>query len=132
MKKIEYKGIKTNNLKNIDIDFFQKDLVLICGDSGSGKSSLAFDTIAAINQNEFEKLMNDNISDIKYDVDYYSNVIPTVALKQLNFNVNPRSTIISYFGLFKPVSLLINEISGIGMKEISSNGPNRCKKDISP
>lgn len=128
MKKIEYKGIKTNNLKNIDIDFFQNDLVVICGDSGSGKSSLAFDTIAAISQNEFDKLTNDNISDIQFDIDYYSNVIPVIALRQLNFNVNPRSTILSYFGLFKPISLLINEICGIGMKEISLNGSNRCKK----
>ena len=108
MKKIEYRGIKTNNLKNIDISFNENELVLICGDSGSGKSSLAFDTIASISENEFNRLTHDNTANIKYDIEYYSNVIPAVSLKQLNFNINPRSTIMSYFGLHKPLSLNIN------------------------
>lgn len=127
MKKIEYKGVKTNNLKNIDVHYYEGELILICGESGSGKSSLAFDTIAAISQNEFDKLSHDNTAEIKFDVDYYSNVIPAVSLKQLNFNVNPRSTIMSYFGLYKPFSLILNELCGISMNDLSPNGVSRCK-----
>lgn len=127
MKKIEYRGIKTNNLKNIDISFNENELVLICGDSGSGKSSLAFDTIASISENEFNRLTHDNTANIKYDIEYYSNVIPAVSLKQLNFNINPRSTIMSYFGLHKPLSLILNNLIQISMNDFSSNGTNRCK-----
>ena len=60
-----YKGITTNNLKNISVEFNDHELIYIGGVSGSGKSSLAFDTIAAISENEYGSLINDNKVSIK-------------------------------------------------------------------
>ena len=48
MQKITYRGIKTHNLKNIDVDLYKGDMTCIAGVSGSGKSSLAFSTISAL------------------------------------------------------------------------------------
>lgn len=50
---IVIEGIETNNLKNIDVEIVKKGINLIIGPSGSGKSSLAYDTIAQIGQHEF-------------------------------------------------------------------------------
>ena len=56
MSYLEYKGIKTNNLKNIDVKIEKNKITCITGPSGSGKSSLAFDTIYQISQNELSQL----------------------------------------------------------------------------
>ena len=59
MRQMFYKGITTNNLKKIDVTFEKNDFVYIGGESGAGKSSLAFDTIAGISQYEYNMLTND-------------------------------------------------------------------------
>ena len=92
-----YKGISTNNLKNISVGFEDHEIVYIGGVSGSGKSSLAFDTIAAISENEYGSLVNDNKASVRYRIEKYGNVLVAATLKQLNFNVNPRSIILTYF-----------------------------------
>jgi excinuclease ABC subunit A len=112
--KSHYQRIKTNNLKNIDITISHNDIILINGVSGSGKSSLAIDTIHAISTNELNQLMNIKNFLFKYSVNHYSNILPSISLSQENFNRNPRSTIATYFGLdtyFKTIFSSLNKVS---------------------
>lgn len=59
-------------------------------------------------------------------IDEYEEIIPAVALKQLNLNVNPRSTIMSYFGLFSYVAYLIHKATGNRLNDFSANGRYKC------
>lgn len=92
-------GIQTNNLKNIDIHLKKGKINLIIGPSGSGKSSLAYDTIAQIGQHEFLAMYSDSIAEPKYKVKSFSNITVSVPIQQINHNNNVRSTIGTYFGL---------------------------------
>lgn len=128
MQKITYKGIKTHNLKNIDVDLYKGGMTCIAGVSGSGKSSLAFSTISGISQAEYDKMTNDNKAEIDYDVDSYDDVIMAIPLKQLNFNVNPRSTVMSYFDLQKYVVYVAGSITGLPLSDFNYNGDGRCRE----
>lgn len=103
---IEFWGIETNNLKNIDVKIYKNSLNLIIGPSGSGKSSLAYDTIAQIGQHEYLSMFADNIEDPAYKLKGYKNMLAAIPIKQTNFNTNIRSTIGTYFGINRFVSLL--------------------------
>lgn len=127
MQKIAYKGIKTHNLKNIDVDLYKRGMTCIAGVSGSGKSSLAFSTISGISKAEYDKMTNDNKGEIDYDVDSYDDVIMSVPLKQLNFNVNPRSTIMSYFDLQKFIIYVAGTITKLPLSAFNYNGDGRCR-----
>lgn len=105
-KSINVFGIKTNNLKNIDITLTRNAINLIIGPSGSGKSSLAYETIAQIAQYEFMSMFADNILEPTYRVREYENMIPAVPIKQSNFNNNAYSTIGTYFGINRNVALI--------------------------
>lgn len=105
-KTINIWGIETNNLKNIDVQIEQNALNLVIGPSGSGKSSLAYNTIAQIGQHEFMSMFADNISDPTYRIKGYENMLAAVPIRQLNFNNNMRSTIGTYFGINKSVILV--------------------------
>lgn len=112
-KTINIWGIETNNLKNIDIEIEQNAVNLIIGPSGSGKSSLAYDTIAQIGQHEFLSMFADNISDPTYRVKGYENMVAAVPIRQSNFNNNMRSTIGTYFGINRSVILIYASILGL-------------------
>lgn len=127
MQKITYKGIKTHNLKNIDVDLHKGGMTCIAGVSGSGKSSLAFSTIAGISKAEYDKMTNDNRVDVDYDVDSYDDVIMAIPLRQLNFNVNPRSTIMSYFDLQKFVIYVAGSLTSLPLSDFNYNGDGRCR-----
>ena len=127
MQKITYKGIKTHNLKNIDVDLYKGGMTCIAGVSGSGKSSLAFSTIAGISKAEYDKMTNDNRVDVDYDVDSYDDVIMAIPLRQLNFNVNPRSTIMSYFDLQKFVIYVAGSLTSLPLSDFNYNGDGRCR-----
>lgn len=99
-------GIETNNLKNIDITLFKKKINLIIGPSGSGKSSLAYDTIAEIGNYEFMTMFADELSEPSYKVRSFFNMLAAVPLKQNNHNNNMRSTIGTYFGLNRSIGLM--------------------------
>lgn len=92
-------GIETNNLKNISVRLKKNAINLIVGPSGSGKSSLAYDTIAQIGLAELDAMYYDGISEPTYTVESYSNMCVTVPIKQINSNNNVRSTIGTYFSL---------------------------------
>ncbi|MDU4397517.1 MAG: ATP-binding cassette domain-containing protein [Veillonella sp.] len=103
---IVIKGIETNNLKNIDITLIKKKINLIIGPSGSGKSSLAYDTIAEIGNYEFMTMFADELSEPSYKVKSFHNMLAAVPLKQNNHNNNMRSTIGTYFGLNRSIGLM--------------------------
>lgn len=103
---IVLRGVETHNLKNIDVNIKKNALNLVIGPSGSGKSSLAYDTIAQIGQHEFMSMFADNISEASYKVKEYGNMVAAIPIKQTNHNNNIRSTIGTYFGL-NPFIILI-------------------------
>ncbi len=106
-------GIETNNLKRIDVELVPYSINLIIGPSGSGKSSLAYETIAQIGQHEFMSMFADDISEPTYLVQGYRNMIAAVPLKQSNFNNNVRSTIGTYFGINRSVILIYSALLGL-------------------
>ena len=110
---IDVWGVETNNLKNIDISLEKHAINLIIGPSGSGKSSLAYDTIAQIGQHEFLSMFADNASEPTYKVKGYRNMVAAVPLKQANYNSNIRSTIGTYFGINRYIAFVYSVVSGV-------------------
>ena len=95
---IHVRGARTHNLKKIDVDVKRNALVVITGVSGSGKSSLAFDTIYAESQRRYVESLA--ITARKFislpprpDVDLIEGLSPSIALEQKNLIQNPRSTV---------------------------------------
>src|SRR6478672_2099532 len=95
---IEIFGARVHNLKNIDIKIPKNELVVITGISGSGKSSLAFDTIYAEGQRRymesFSAYARQFIGDMERpDVDKITGLSPVISIEQKTTNKNPRSTV---------------------------------------
>ena len=95
---IEVLGARTHNLKNIDVQLPKNKLVVITGLSGSGKSSLAFDTIYAEGQRRyiesFAAYARQFLGDLQRpDVDKISGLSPVISIEQKTTNKNPRSTV---------------------------------------
>jgi excinuclease ABC subunit A len=95
---IRVRGARQHNLKNIDIDIPRHQLVVLTGVSGSGKSSLAFDTLYAEGQRRYVQSLSayarqflDQLE--KPEVDFIEGLSPAVAIEQINATPNPRSTI---------------------------------------
>src|SRR3972149_12473 len=86
-KSIVARGIRVHNLKNINIEIPLRKLVVITGVSGSGKSSLAFDTLYAEGQRRYVERMD------KPDVDHIEGIPPAIAIEQKNPVKNRRSTV---------------------------------------
>ena len=98
MENIQIRGIKVHNLKNIDIDIPRKQLVVITGVSGSGKSSLAFDTIYAEGQRRYVESLSAYARQFldrmdKPDIESIHGICPAIAIEQKNQVRNARSTI---------------------------------------
>lgn len=126
---IDIWGIETNNLKNIDISLFKHEINLIIGPSGSGKSSLAYDTIAQIGQHEFMSMFADNVADPTYKVKGYRNMVAAIPIKQANYNNNVRSTIGTYFGINRYIGFIYSAISGVSEDFFVLNKEsNLCEK----
>ncbi|WEU40460.1 MAG: excinuclease ABC subunit UvrA [Candidatus Odinarchaeum yellowstonii] len=97
-KSIIVKGARVNNLKNIDVTIPRDKLVVITGVSGSGKSSLAFDTIYAEGQRRYIESLSSYARQFieqmeKPDVDQITGLSPTIAIDQKSVSKNPRSTV---------------------------------------
>src|SRR3989344_7694093 len=97
-KNISIKGARTNNLKNVSLDIPRHKLVVITGLSGSGKSSLAFDTIYAEGQRRYMESLSSYARQFlelqdKPDVDEMLGLSPTIAIDQKSSSHNPRSTV---------------------------------------
>src|SRR3989304_1622041 len=97
-KKIIIKGAKEHNLKNIDLEIPRDKLVVITGLSGSGKSSLAFDTIYAEGQRRYVESLSAYARQFleqmeKPDVEYIEGLSPAISIEQKTTSKNPRSTV---------------------------------------
>jgi excinuclease ABC subunit A len=98
IKNILIKGARVNNLKNITVEIPRKKLVVITGVSGSGKSSLAFDTLYAEGQRRYVESLSSYARQFldrmeKPDVDYIQGISPALAIEQRKASGNPRSTV---------------------------------------
>ncbi|MGE4583191.1 MAG: excinuclease ABC subunit UvrA [Sphaerochaeta sp.] len=98
LNKLIIKGAREHNLKNIDLELNKDQLIVISGLSGSGKSSLAFDTIFAEGQrryveslSSYARMFLDKMD--KPDVDYMEGLSPAIAIEQKSTHRNPRSTV---------------------------------------
>jgi excinuclease ABC subunit A len=95
---LRVEGAREHNLKNIDVEFPRNSLVVITGLSGSGKSSLAFDTIYAEGQRRYLESFSSYVRQFlgnleRPDVDRITGLSPVVAIEQKTTNKNPRSTV---------------------------------------
>jgi len=121
---ISYKGIRTTNLKNISLQIKKGRFIGIAGPSGSGKSSLAYGTIYAIAQSEWAKVTGTSINEEQnYRIDSYSNIIPAIAMKQDNYNVNPRSTIATFMRIDRAFRLFFSSANHVSPSLFSFNNP---------
>ncbi|MCI5101460.1 excinuclease ABC subunit UvrA [Phaeobacter italicus] len=98
LKSIEVRGAREHNLKGIDVDIPRDQLVVITGLSGSGKSSLAFDTIYAEGQRRYVESLSAYARQFldmmeKPDVDHISGLSPAISIEQKTTSKNPRSTV---------------------------------------
>ena len=96
MNKIIIKGAREHNLKNIDVELPRDQLVVISGLSGSGKSSLAFDTIFAEGQRRYVESLSSYARMFlgrmeKPDLDYIEGLSPAISIEQKTTHRNPRS-----------------------------------------
>src|SRR4026208_1531319 len=95
---IEVRGARVNNLKNIDVEIPRNQMTVVTGVSGSGKSSLAFDTIYAEGQRRYVESLSAYARQFlermdKPDVDEVRGIAPAIAIRQKNSTRNPRSTV---------------------------------------
>ena len=98
MEEIRIRGARTHNLKNIDLDMPRNKLVVITGLSGSGKSSLAFDTLYAEGQRRYVESLSAYARQFlqlmdKPDVDVIEGLSPAISIEQKATSHNPRSTV---------------------------------------
>jgi len=98
MKSISIRGARTHNLKNVDVDLPRDSLIVITGLSGSGKSSLAFDTLYAEGQRRYVESLSAYARQFlsmmeKPDVDHIEGLSPAISIEQKSTSHNPRSTV---------------------------------------
>ncbi len=115
LKNIEVRGARENNLKNIDIDIPRYKLVVITGLSGSGKSSLAFDTIYAEGQRRYVESLSAYARQFldmmqKPDVDHIAGLSPAISIEQKTTSKNPRSTVGTVTEIYDYMRLLFARV----------------------
>jgi len=129
-KHIVITNARVNNLKNIDIKIPRNKLVVITGISGSGKTSLAFDTIFAEGQRRYVESLSSYARQFlnridKPNVDFISGVSPSIAVDQKRNTKNPRSTVGSVTELYDYLKLLFSRIG----ETISPKSGEMVKKE---
>ncbi|GAA4513672.1 excinuclease ABC subunit UvrA [Sphingobacterium thermophilum] len=112
---IQIKGARVNNLKNIDVNIPKNKLVVITGMSGSGKSSLAFDTLYAEGQRRYVESLSSYARQFmgrmnKPEVDYIKGIAPAIAIEQKVITSNPRSTVGTSTEIYDYLKLLYARI----------------------
>ncbi|MDR0956451.1 MAG: excinuclease ABC subunit UvrA [Endomicrobium sp.] len=115
MNVIRIRGARQHNLKNIDIDIPKGKLVVITGLSGSGKSSLAFDTVYAEGQRRYVESLSTYARQFlelmaKPDVDIIEGLSPAISIEQRNPSHNPRSTVATVTEIYDYLRLLFAKI----------------------
>lgn len=112
---IQIKGARVNNLKNIDVNIPKNKLVVITGMSGSGKSSLAFDTLYAEGQRRYVESLSSYARQFmgrmnKPEVDYIKGIAPAIAIEQKVITSNPRSTVGTSTEIYDYLKLLFARV----------------------
>ncbi len=112
---IVIRGARVHNLKNIDLDLPRNKLIVITGVSGSGKSSLAFDTIYAEGQRRYVESLSSYVRQFlermeKPDVDLIQGISPAIAIEQKTVTRNPRSTVATTTEVYDYLRLLFGRI----------------------
>lgn len=129
---IHIKGARVNNLQNIDVDIPRDKLVVITGLSGSGKSSLAFDTLYAEGQRRYVESLSAYARQFlgrmqKPDVDFITGIAPAIAIEQKVIARNPRSTVGTSTEIYDYLKLLYARIgktfSPISGEEVKKHQP---------
>ena len=126
MDTIQIRGARTHNLKNIDLDIPRDKLIVITGLSGSGKSSLAFDTIFAEGQRRYVESLSAYARQFlsmmeKPDVDHIEGLSPAISIEQKTTSHNPRSTVGTVTEIYDYLRLLY-----------ARAGTPRCPKHDTP
>ncbi len=129
-KYIIIKGARVHNLKNIDVAIPKNKLVVITGMSGSGKSSLAFDTLYAEGQRRYVESLSSYARQFmgrmnKPEVDYIKGIAPAIAIEQKVITSNPRSTVGTSTEIYDYLKLLFSRIG----RTVSPVSGQEVKKD---
>lgn len=136
---IRIRGARTHNLRNIDLDIPQHQLVVITGLSGSGKSSLAFDTLLAEGQRQYIESLSvysrqffDQLQ--RPDVDEIEGLQPTIAINQQAASTNPRSTVATVTEIYDFLRVLMARVGEVGCPDcgtaISQQTPTEIQQHI--
>src|SRR5580698_3117065 len=115
MDTIRIRGARTHNLKNIDLDLPRDKLIVITGLSGSGKSSLAFDTLYAEGQRRYVESLSSYARQFlsvmeKPDVDHIEGLSPAISIEQKSTSHNPRSTVGTITEIYDYLRLLFAKV----------------------
>ena len=141
---IHIQGARVNNLKNVTLDIPRGKLVVVTGLSGSGKSSLAFDTLYAEGQRRYVESLNSYARQFlgrmsKPECDYISGIPPAIAIEQKVISRNPRSTVGTSTEIYEYLRLLFarigrtySPVSGAEVKKHSTEDVVRCMLSYSP
>lgn len=137
---IEIKGARVNNLKNVDVKIPRNKLVVVAGVSGSGKSSLAFDTLYAEGQRRYVESLSSYARQFlgrmnKPECDFIKGIPPAIAIEQRVISRNPRSTVGTTTEIYEYLRLLYarigrtySPISGQEVKKHSTEDIIQCTK----
>lgn len=115
---IKIKGARVNNLKNVSVDIPRDKLVAIAGVSGSGKSSLAFDTLYAEGQRRYVESLSSYARQFlgrmsKPECDFIAGLPPAIAIEQKVISRNPRSTVGTSTEIYEFMRLLFARVGQI-------------------
>ncbi len=136
---ITVRGARVNNLKNVDFDIPIERLTVVTGVSGSGKSSLAFDTVYAEGQRRYVESLSSYARQFlermdKPDVDEVRNIPPAIAIRQKNSTRNPRSTVGTQTEVYDYLRLLYarvgTTICRVCGREVHKDSPDSASHEI--
>src|SRR6476660_2288264 len=136
---IEVRGARVNNLKNISFSIPINQLTVVTGVSGSGKSSLAFDTIYAEGQRRYVESLSAYARQFlermdKPDVDEITGIAPAIAIRQKNSTRNPRSTVATQTEIYDYLRLLFaragRTFCHVCNREVKKDSPESAADEI--
>src|SRR6059036_1818506 len=133
IKNITVRGARQHNLKNINVEIPRNRLTVITGLSGSGKSSLAFDTLYAEGQRRYEESLSAYARQFlgqmeKPDVDAIEGLSPAIAIEQRSAGSNPRSTVATITEIYDYLRLLF---ARLGVPHCPADGTPLTRQTVS-